>query len=261
MDILYYNYNILMKKYIILTIILISLFSLFGFLFWKNIEGFNEFITMYVISLKHDDRIKNIKKQESKINYPISIFDAVKGDKLDMNQLIKDGIVDKKFINADKQKYRVVGCYMSHLNLLKQLNENDSSGYSIIFEDDFDIATSTFLKEVNEIIEKLESKKEEFDIVLLGNLNENKGEQIIDNIYKINPQQNLWGTHGYIVNHSKIDKIIQHIRMIDMPIDNKYETLGKSNQLKIFVINPTIVNQLQEMSSTINDLTIETFTS
>jgi len=250
-----------MKKYSILTTILIILIVFIGFLFWKNIEGYSNNIQMYVISLKHDDRIKNIKKQESKINYPISIFDAVKGDKLDMNQLIKDGIVNKKFINADKQKYRVVGCYMSHLNLLKKINENDSSGYSIIFEDDFDIATPTFLKEVNEIIEKLESKKEEFDILLLGNLNENKGQQIIDNIYKMNPQQNLWGTHGYIVNHSKIDKILQYIRIIDMPIDNKYETLGKSNQLNIFVINPVIVNQLQQLPSTINDLTIETFTS
>ena len=148
---------------------------------------------------------------------------------------------------------------MSHLNLLKQINEKDSSGYSIIFEDDFNTDSTDFLKEVNEIIEKLKQQNQEFDIIFLGNLKETKGQHIIDNIYRINPKEDLWGTHGYMVNHSKIDKIINHINYIDIPIDNKYETLGKSNQLNIFVINPVIVNQLQQLPSTINDITIETF--
>jgi GR25 family glycosyltransferase involved in LPS biosynthesis len=243
--------------YIILLIALVLLPIVF--VYTKTIEGYSENIGMYVISLKHDDRMKNIKTQESKINQPITIFDAVKGDKLNLNQLVSEGAIDKKFLNGQKNQFRVVGCYMSHLNLLKKINEEDSSGYSVIFEDDFNINNPDFLKEVSEIIRKLNEKNREFDIILLGNLNENKGEPIVDNIYKINPNEPLWGTHGYIVNHSRLDKIIQDITFIDMAIDNKYETLGKSNRLNIFVINPVIVNQLQQLPSTINDLSIETF--
>ena len=108
----------------------------------------------------------------------------------------------------------------------------------------------------------MDNKKQDFDLIFLGNLNNNKGEQIIDNIYKIDGKENLWGTHGYLVNNSNIDKILEKIKIIDMPIDNKYETLGKNSELNIYVINPTIVNQsFNKLPSNINDLSIETFSN
>jgi GR25 family glycosyltransferase involved in LPS biosynthesis len=138
---------------------------------------------------------------------------------------------------------------LSHFNLLKKIKKTNKIGYTIVFEDDFYIVSYTFMKDVNNILKKMS----DFDIIMLGNLNNNKGINITDNIYNIDNNRPLWGTHGYIVNNKNINKILETIKYVDMPIDIKYETLGKSKSLKIFVINPTIVNQQdQKLGSTIN---------
>jgi GR25 family glycosyltransferase involved in LPS biosynthesis len=226
----------------ILLLILLLIASLFNWkFFWKNKEIFTKEINMYVISLKHNDRLENIKKQENKINEKIEIFDAVKGDTLDIQTLLKENIITDKYKNAEKTEKRVIGCYLSHLNLLKKIKETNSSEYTIIFEDDFNIVISNFSQEIQSIIRKME--KYDFDLLFLGNLEKNKGKHIIDNIYKMNPDQHLWGAQGYIVNNKNIDKIIEKVKIMDRPIDDKYEELGKNNQLNIFVLHPTIVNQ------------------
>jgi GR25 family glycosyltransferase involved in LPS biosynthesis len=250
-------------KYNFWYLLLVGLLIILLFIFYsKIIEGYSSNIEMYVISLKHEDRLKNIKSQEDKIGEKIQIFDAVKGDQLNIEQLLRDKLIDNKYSTNDKVKKREVGCYMSHLNMIKQINNSKTSGYTIIFEDDFDIIDDTFMKSVSKIIKKLDENKIEFDIVFLGNLKENHGERIIENenIYKIDQNENLWGTHGYLINNSKINKIIDKIKFIDMAIDIKYESLGKSGELIIYVIYPTIVNQQgDKLSSTINDLSIENF--
>jgi len=255
MKIYKFFYNIILFLFILLML----------FLMWRMSfvqEGFSSNTQMYVISLKHEDRIKNIEKQQGKINEKIEIFDAVKGDQLDINELLESGIVDVKYKNASKQEKRVIGCYMSHLNLLNEIKNKNESGYTIIFEDDFDIVNPNFLDDVKKIIDNMKNNKIDFDLILLGNLNDNKGEQIMDNIYKIDQKEHLWGTHGYLVNNSNIEKIIEKIKIVDNPIDIKYEILGKNNVLNINVINPTIVNQQMEfLKSNINDLSIDTFSN
>jgi GR25 family glycosyltransferase involved in LPS biosynthesis len=60
---------------------------------------------------------------------------------------------------------------MSHLNLLKQISLDNKSGYTIIFEDDFLIDSLNFLNDVNKIL----SKVDDFDLLFLGNVANNKG--------------------------------------------------------------------------------------
>ena len=250
-------------NYWYLFLISIIIINLFIFIFYnKIIEGYSSNIEMYVISLKHEDRLNNIKLQQDKIDQTIQIFDAVKGDLLDTDKLFNDGIIDCKYATNHKADKRVIGCYMSHLNIIKQIYNSKKSGYTIIFEDDFDIIDDTFMKTVRKIIENLDKNNIEFDIIFLGNLKTNHGDKIIDNanIYKIDEKESLWGTHGYLINNSKIDRILDKIKFIDMPIDIKYENLGKNSELIIYVIYPTIVNQQgDKFASNINDLSIETF--
>jgi hypothetical protein len=114
------------------------------------------------------------------------------------------------------------------------------------------------MKQVDTIIDNMEDTN--FDLIFLGNLYSNKGEQLIDNIYKINKDEHLYGTYAYIVNNSNIDKILKHITVVDMPIDVKYESLGMEDILDIFLINPIIVDhQWEDLPSNINTLNIETF--
>ncbi len=213
---------------------------------------------MYVISLKRDDRLENIKTQQDKINSEITIFDAVKGDKLNFLELYESGIIAEYYKYGQGVMRRQIGCYMSHLNLLKQINLENKVGYSIIFEDDFLIDSLNFLNDVNEILTKVD----DFDLLFLGNVANNKGESIVDNIYKMDPYNFLWGTQGYIVNNKNINKIIDSIKLVDMPIDDKYAHLGRLNILKILVIQPNIVYQQNDkLPSEINNFSFETFTN
>ena len=67
----------------------------------------NNNIKMYVISLKHKNRLDNIKEQQSKINTNIEIFDAVNGDKLNINQLISDKLVLVVYPNIVNHLYTI----------------------------------------------------------------------------------------------------------------------------------------------------------
>jgi len=93
---------------------------------------------MYVITLRHMDRMQNIELQQAKIpEKEIILFDAVKGDFIDQDQLVKEGILDPAFIGGTGFRKREIACYMSHLNVYKKIKENKNPGYTILFEDDF----------------------------------------------------------------------------------------------------------------------------
>ena len=248
--------HIIYSLYIVITLLVV--YIVFNSTYRLS-EGFEaNDIDMYVISLQHKDRLKNIEEQQTKISKQIQIFDAVKGDKLNMDELIASGIIDPKYKNADKKAMREVGCTMSHLKLIEQIPKR--SGYTIIFEDDFNIVSDNFLKDVNDALQKIQEKQVPFDILFLGNLNSIKGAQIVDNVYEVDDEGDLWGTHGYLVNNTRINKILEHISYIDMVIDNKYEVLANTKQLDILVVEPTLVNQQPTVfASTINDFSIETF--
>jgi GR25 family glycosyltransferase involved in LPS biosynthesis len=222
-------------------------------------EGYSNYdMDMYVISLRHDNRMNNISNQESKINKKINIFDAVKGDNIIEKQLIDSGELSPKNMMTDNEKIRKrgIGCYLSHLNILKKIKETKNVGYTIIFEDDFDIKSNDFLSDVTNILNKLDDN---FDMIYLGNITSSYGDKLDNNIYYVNKNQTLIGLHGYLINNSRIDKIIPLISYIDEPIDLKYERLSKENKIQTYLIYPTLVDQGGVNNSTINDLTIENF--
>ena len=246
-------------------------------------------IQMYVISLKVPIRLHNIRKQEHNIRHPIPIFDGVDGNKLknqDTQELFKKGLLEQRLQNAVGKEARVVACYLSHLNLLRKIMDEESSKesteesskesteesskesteestkesteesseeskkFTIIFEDDFNILSpTTFLNDVQNILNKVP----DFDLLFLGNIMHNKGERIIENVYKLNLLAPLWGTHAYIVNNKNIKKIVNHTQFLDTAIDDKYQILGKAGTLNIFVVHPILAcQQLHTIPSTIN---------
>jgi GR25 family glycosyltransferase involved in LPS biosynthesis len=254
-----------MKKLLVFFIVGLLIFSILGVLLYqsKNIESYQneETITIFVITLKQEKRLINIEKQEKKLGEKIIMHDAVKGDLLDIDQLINEGLISEASYKdgADYRK-REIGCYMSHISIynnIKKNNEND--GYTIVFEDDFNINTDNFIHDVDTIIKNINNNNIDFDIIFLGNINSNKGDRVIDNIFKVNKNDQLLGTHGYLINNKNIDKIIDETKFIDMPIDIKLDNLSKSKQLNIYVVHPTIVDQSGSDYSSIRDMNIETF--
>ena len=144
-----------------------------------------------------------------------------------------------------------IGCYLSHLNIYKKIKQDNKKGYTIIFEDDFLVNSDNLLYEVKKIITILNKKNIDFDIIFLGNLRNNHGKNIQDNIYIIDYGNGLYGTHGYVVNNKNINKIINKTNKIDRPIDIKIQDLSYKKIFKTIVISPNLIVQNNKIKSTI----------
>ena len=202
-------------------------------------------IAMYVITMKREDRLQNIKEQETKIDRQITLVDAVKGNDLNEAELLKSGLLSQNYQGqgGDVGK-REWGCYMSHFKIYEEIkSKQQESDYSIIFEDDFSITTDNFISKVNGAVELIKLKNVEFDMLYLGNTNDNHGEQVDENIYHVLQETPLWGTHAIVINNKNIDKIIGETNHINMAIDEKLKVLSMYNKLNILVLYPCIVIQ------------------
>jgi len=240
----------------IISILLIFIIFIFGFL---KIESMNEFfensniLDFYVITLGKQERLQNIKDQEEKIKNKINIFNAVNGSKLDINDLKEKNILANENNLSENYNHKVgeIGCYLSHLNIYKKIKENNRKGYTIIFEDDFFIKSDNLINDIQNAIDLLEAKNIDFDFLFLGNLNDNHSKNISDNLYYFDKNENLYGTHGYIVNNKNIDKIINNLNIIKKPIDNSIQDLSISKVFNTIVMYPNLVIQNEKLKSTI----------
>lgn len=219
----------------------------------KNvIENFDvvENVDFYIITMRGEDRMKNIEEQKEKLkenNFNTKnfyIIDAVAGKTLDLDQLIKDGKLDQNSgLNGDPDpvkrneiRQREVGCYLSHMKALETIKGKDSDGYSIIFEDDFNLLDD-FLKILDETLVKI--KNIDFDILFLGIIGYT-GENVLDNIYNIH-NSDSWGAHGYLVNNRSAGKILDKIKYIDTVLDKEIFDKGKAKELVVYRLDPLIV--------------------
>ncbi len=226
-------------------------------LFKNNKYKINSFT---ILLPNNQERSKNIKLNEKKFGkIKSNIYDAVVGKTLNILELKK---IEKKYNNDNDwlkdtiKRRNQIGCYLSHKNIIEKISKDkdlkNKYDYTIIFEDDLKILTSNLYKDVEKILDDLNSiQNNDFDIIFLGNLKNNHGDKIINNIYTIDKNNNLWGTQSYLINNKSVNKILNNIQKIDKPIDDKYQDLLKENKLKGYIIYPILVSQ-NGLDSTIN---------
>lgn len=232
----------------IISILLIIIVIIFIFFNRKlNIELFDktDILDLYVITLGKEERIINIEKQQSKLNNKIKIFNAVNGKKLNYNELIASNIIvnDNNLSKKHDKKMGQIGCYLSHFNIYKKIKKENKDGYTFIFEDDFLIKSENLLNEVKKAIDILNTKNIDFDFLFLGNTLNNHGKNIKDNLYYLDKNNNLYGTHGYLVNNNKIDKIINNLSRIYTTIDDSIQNLSYEDIFNTIVVYPNLVDQ------------------
>lgn len=246
---------------VFLLIILLIILTLIDLILNKS-NYFNIFSTQlniikyYVITLRNINRMENIKKQEKIFNININIFEAIKGVSINQEELINNNILNPIFKYPTIKRSNEIGCYMSHLTLLKNIkniknNNIDQSNYSVILEDDFEIINSDFQIIINDALLQIPNN---FDILFLGYpviIDESTNLNYSTNLYEFNNKNNIYGAYAYLINNNNIDKIIKNIEYIDMPIDIKYQELGYKNKLNIFFINPKIIDTNFGFASTI----------
>jgi GR25 family glycosyltransferase involved in LPS biosynthesis len=216
----------------------------------EPIEDETIIINYYVIHmLKSIERKQNINLMENKLQKHINIFNAIDGQNItDINDYDPKLNCTIKTINKN-----ILGCYLSHYLLIRQLiNNNITDNYTVIFEDDFNINYNN----LDGIIKNIISNAGDFDIIFLGLLNSypDTNIKLYNNIY--NTSHVLWGTHALLFNNKSLHKIYNELQNMNEVMDEKYSNLYKLDNFKILYIKPYLVTQNLNLNSLIGSHTI-----
>ena len=241
---------------------------------------------------QHTYREEHINNVRNLLGEPIEIFKGVYSKNLILEKDIiteyVKNISDNKIIsvNFEPEYSGEIGCYLSHFKLVDKIlnlctsktppndavisqqcdadcvfemgngvngtnNNSFIDDYSVIFEDDVTFEAGLHCK-IQQIINTLDETNVDFDMIFLGLLFDNKGKNIIDNIFYINPENPCWGTHALLFKNKNIKKVYNSILNFNKQIDNQYKDSADTNQITAFVINPGICSQIS-IESTISD--------
>jgi len=192
----------------------------------------NEYLFDYhVISMKTaSDRKENIKIMETKLGFPINIFEAIDGNNTDFSTY------DLKIVYNYKFKGEI-GCFLSHVSLYKSLIDSAYS-YSVIFEDDAKILTD----DLNTLIIEELNKNPSEDFFFLG-YNRKCPQKTRASICSIFNGPKFWGFHAYIINNKSIPKIIDFLQTAYSEIDIQIYNIINSKRLSAFFFKPILVGQ------------------
>ena len=228
----------------IIAILFLVLFIIFFVIYFKFYIN-NDIDKIYVINLKkRPERLDKFKKNY-KLNRDITIYDAIDGTELDINYINSIiGIEGKKSIdNYYKYKiirkyhyelssYGAIGCYLSHVNIWKEIIKNNIKN-AIIFEDDANVSNIKY----NDIIKRLKLLPNDWDIYLLINpifCYQKEKVENKRNLYKVN---RFFLLHSYIININACKKIIESglLFPINQQIDHHLSELALNNKLNIYI--------------------------
>jgi glycosyl transferase family 25 len=215
----------------------------------ENFQTESLSISVYVINLdrnkeRYDLFMENYNKLMPEI--PIERISAIDGNTLSYKEL--EDIVSPDVLNGIKhidntgerlslkQLTRgMIGCYLSHIKIYE--NNINQSNLVLIFEDDakFDINIHDFIKDLKNI-------PDDWDIILLGTVQ-------IFNYTDINQESSFkrvnkfWGTQGYLINNSGIQKMLKYYKPINNQIDFIMGELSTNNLLNVYAYKDNIIYQ------------------
>lgn len=237
-------------------------------------------IKYYLIHCKeHTERDYNINNLITRIDRPVEIFDGIYTATADMSkQLDILQSYDEKICFNNNAEYKIydyrviisgkpfefylpgqIGCYLSHHLIIKKvmdekLNNKHIQDYTVIFEDDMQFTQGLDLdQEITNIITEINAANKDFDIIYLGSLNNNHGQQITNNIYSLDDTVGCFGTHAMLINNANIEKIYQSNCNIIHCIDNQYFFNIVNNQLNGFSVYPSLCFQSDALTSNIDN--------
>lgn len=227
-------------KYVFLIIFIIVMIIRYQFLRKKPTYDLDK-IPKYMINLDcRQDRLKitggllNQRGYNNIIRFPA--VDGKQLSNLDLNTLVhKDSlqpILENKRNKHHQLSQGAVGCYLSHLKLWEQINQDTNNDIAIIFEDD----TKPGMYK-SELENQLSHCPDDWDIILFGgNYTAKREPQNNTYFYKVDKFLCL---HAYMINKRAINKISSHLypnKQIQQQIDWTISDLTSQNILNVYAI-------------------------
>jgi len=223
--------------------VLFSIVIIIFAIYYNDFNQINEINEIYVINLKkRPERLKEFNNNY-KLNRDYKLIEAIDGNNInDIDKIIGDEgkrSLDNYYIYNIKRRfhyelssYGAIGCYLSHVNLWKEIIKNNYKNV-IIFEDDVNVSNIQY----NYLIKRINLLPDDWDIYLLINPDycyekvkvENKR-----NLYKV---KRFFLLHAYIINMNACKKIIESNTLfpINQQIDHHLSELSLINKLNIYI--------------------------
>lgn len=193
------------------------------------------FSNIKVITL--EKRKEYISKVLTRLGLNYTLFDAILGKDLDLQEMTLQGILDKHhtFKNANE-----VACYLSHITCVKEFYENQSADTLFIFEDDIEYNKDS-VASVKKCMEEVPS---DWELINFGRCwascyGESQGSRAVKS-------NDFLCSHSYAINKSGAKKILDNSFPAKVPLDVFYKDLCNTqsqNPIISYVSSPRIFQQ------------------
>ena len=201
------------------------------------------FHSVYVITLPK--RVTYVKNTFYQMNIKYVQYDAILGDRLNIDDLINSGKLSPK----NKLKHiNEIACYLSHIAVIQKFYDqslyDDSS--IMIFEDDI-VYDPDYLGKVKSVMESLPKN---WEFINFGRCYDNCSETKKVNEF-VGVSTRALCLHSYGLNKKGAKKILDHCFPIINPIDVLIVSLSKSDKnpdgLVSYSATPRVFNQLKTL--------------
>jgi len=212
--------------------------------FKKCSTNFINKMPLFIINCDiHKSRLKKFKKYAKNAKIKFCKENCVNGKEFDDEMIYKMYTHKPQIIKKADITPIEVSIVMSHINAWKKILDSGKD-YGMVIEDDAEMKIG-FKKNVNLILETLQDKKKDFDILYLWNGNWAKTKSKLKTISKINNNITIYqekirftaGTVCYIISTKFIQELLKDIFPIRDAVDVYLGTWV--NEAKMYTINMT----------------------
>lgn len=206
-----------------------------------SLDG-NRWIEKYfdkVVVITLPERENNVKTVMKNLKIRPKIFEAIKKDKLNVEELKKNGVITK---DCKLNKGRIA-CHLSHLSVIREFLNDPNSDRILIFEDDLLDNNGDDLLTVQDTIKNVMNNiPSDWDLIYFGKCWDLCSSNIKINDY-VNKSYPLC-RHGYAVSKMGAIKLLEYC----LPIINKngdlhIRDLSIEGKLNIYTPNTNIFYQ------------------
>ncbi len=230
-------------------------------------------IPVFIINLKKDiQKRAYMKSLCDQFTLHYEFIDAVDGTMLSNEESLQIYDPKKTIKNIGRELSRgEIGCALSHKTIYEKILHDDIE-ISLILEDDID-----FNLELLTLLDLKNEFQQNWELVLLGhhtgysrNVDTTASiwnqMQLTEKYKLVRPCEKGYGTYGYLITKSGAKKLLNHLNVIERPID---DYTGDSKYVNLYMINPAPVKIHDELSENYtsmkerqllgNDQTLKTF--
>ena len=184
-----------------------------------------EFTTWMIVYTPNAARVANYNHMNRYIRTNLFVaVDSVANFKKTSDFAIENNYSTPGYVNSIKTSPGKLGCNLSHQMLLEEIAKNSPTDWNLVLEDDTDIFTPMFLKDVDYVLQGAESCASKY-IQLYTHPRfvepQRKYNRIGDNLYNMMRQ---WGTCAYFIHKDAIP-IIKSKYPFERNIDFIYSSL------------------------------------